>query len=59
VQRVYDSRFEHPVASDCTPEQMPDVSDVKAPPVVKIAANTVDPAVTFLPTDEEFAGYPA
>jgi hypothetical protein len=48
-----------PVSSDCTTAQMPDLSGMKELPQVQLQSSTVDPAVTFLPNDPEFAGYPS
>jgi len=46
-----------PVKSDCTPAQMPDLSGANALPLIQVSASKVDPAVTFLPNDPEFADY--
>jgi Bacterial Ig-like domain (group 2) len=48
-----------PVNSDCMPTQIPDLSGVKAVPQIKVTSSTVDPAVTFLPNNLEFAAYAA
>jgi hypothetical protein len=48
-----------PVNSDCTPTEIPDLTGVKAVPQIKVTSSTVDPAVTFLPNDLEFAAYAA
>ena len=48
-----------PVNSDCTPTQIPDLTGVKAVPQIKVTSSTVDPAVTFLPNNLEYAAYAA
>jgi Bacterial Ig-like domain (group 2)/Abnormal spindle-like microcephaly-assoc'd, ASPM-SPD-2-Hydin len=47
-----------PVKSDCTAAQMPDLSGVKELNSIQLKSSTVDPAVTYLPTNSQFAGYP-
>jgi hypothetical protein len=48
-----------PVASDCTTGQMPDLSDVRPYATVKLLSSTVDPAITFLPTNYQLAAFAA
>ena len=48
-----------PVASDCTARQMPDVSTIKTPPVVRILSRAADPTIQFLPNNYQDAGYAA
>jgi len=48
-----------PITSDCTSTQMPNVSGIKLLPPISVAANVVDPTVTFLPTTDEYAAYAA
>lgn len=46
-----------PVASDCTPTQMPSMVGVATPPAISIPSNVVDPAIQFLPNNSQFAYY--
>ena len=48
-----------PVASDCTPAQMPDLSRVQALPGVSVLSSAVDPNIQFLPNNDQNAGYAA
>ena len=46
-----------PVASDCTPAEMPNMAGVATLPPVTVASNVVDPAVQFQPTSNQYAYY--
>jgi hypothetical protein len=48
-----------PVACDCTPAQMPNVTGAATHPEVALVSSTVDPAVTFLPSAKQYVGYAA
>jgi len=46
-----------PVFSDCMPTQMPSTAGVKTLPNIAIASSVVDPAIQFLPNNNQFAFY--
>ena len=46
-----------PVSSDCTASQMPDLSGTRSLPLINLNSSTVDPAVTYLPNNPQFADY--
>ena len=46
-----------PVASDCTASQMPHTGAVQPLPAIKIVSSTVDPAVEFLPNNNQYGYY--
>ena len=48
-----------PVASNCTAAQMPNMSGVKTPPTIRLLSSVVDPAIQFLPNNDQFAAYAA
>src|SRR5450759_5103314 len=48
-----------PVASNCTAAQMPSMSGVKTLPPIRLLSSVVDPAIQFLPNDDQYAAYAA
>ena len=48
-----------PIASDCTDSEMPNVAAVQTLPIIKLVSSTVDPAIQFLPNNNEDAYYAA
>ena len=46
-----------PVASDCTPAQMPSMVGVATPPAISVPSNVVDPSIQFLPNNNQYAYY--
>jgi hypothetical protein len=48
-----------PVTSDCTSAQIPDLTGVTTLPKISVLSSTVDPAIQFLPNENQFANYAA
>ncbi len=46
-----------PVASNCTAAQMPSMVGVKTLPAISLVSSVVDPAIQFLPNNNQFAYY--
>jgi len=46
-----------PVTSNCTPAEIPNTVRVATLPAISVASNVVDPAVQFLPNNNQYAYY--
>jgi hypothetical protein len=46
-----------PVVSNCTSAQMPNTGPVKTLPQISLLSSTVDPAIQFLPSNNQYAEY--
>jgi trimeric autotransporter adhesin len=46
-----------PIVSDCTPAQMPNMVGISELPQVGIPSTTVDPAITYLASSDQYAFY--